>query len=396
MHHFYLALAAVFIAITPARARTDDASGRTEIRTVSSEILGEERRLYVRVPIDYDRAERYPVVFVLDAEWNFELVAAHLDFLTDNGVAPKMIVTGIVNVNRNRDYVPRADEYFADTGEAAAFLQFVQSEWIPAIETNFSASDERVLVGHSFGGVFTLYAFFENPELFNANISISASAWIGERVLFEEAAARFEEGVPEGRFVFMTAGEYDGGPTLPSGRDLAALFESDAPGTLDWEFSVIPRAEHFRAVTGGLHEGFDLLFPSAGFAGEARAAGETGGAEAVRGWFAEKRIALGWRFHPLWFDMGVAAAGMSRNGDAEAAIAIVEETAPFHPDNASFASLAAQVYENAGRLEKARSEFDRAVRLAEEYDLHPNAIDIDRLQAGLARIDAKISDAAQK
>ncbi len=68
--------------------------------TIQSQVLGQERRVYVQLPEGYERTEtRYPVVVVLDGEWLFELVRANVRFASEYEVMdvtiPKMIVVGI-------------------------------------------------------------------------------------------------------------------------------------------------------------------------------------------------------------------------------------------------------------------------------------------------------------
>lgn len=376
------------VAATQAGAETIGAEARTVARMIESDVLGETREIYVRTPIHYDEAAQYPVVYVLDGEWNFDLVAAHLDFMNDNGVMPPMIVTGVRNVNRNRDYLPVHDENFFDGGEAGAFLDFVEDDWITTVENAYPASGERVLVGHSFGGVFALYAFFEDPALFAATVAVSASAWIGDNALADMARERFADGVPADRFVYMAPGEFDGGPTRPSGEALADIFEEAAPETLDWVFEIIAGAEHFKAFTGALNSSFNRLFPGETFATDARNAGKEGGADAVTAWFDEAESTLGWRFFPAWFDFGVAAIMLSRD-DPTAGIEMIKRVQPFHGENANFIALSAQVFENADDYEMAETEYERAIDLAKSLSLHPNVIHLKRLEAGLERVRAK-------
>lgn len=373
----------------PAYADTIGSADRTVTRVLPSAVLGEAREVMIRTPVRYDEDAQYPVIYVLDGEWNLELVGAYFDYMADNGIMPPVIVTGIKNVNRNRDYLPQPDDDYPDSGGGDIFLDFVEQEWIVTIEEFYPASGERVLIGHSFGGVFTLFAFFERPVLFDAYIAISASAWISDRLLFDAAAMRFSDGVPDGRFVYMAPGEFDGGPTRPSGEALGESFAQSAPPNLDWTFSVIPGADHFKAFTGGLHEAGSLLFPAEGFAADVMAAGKSDGARGVRRWFKEKERTLGYRFFPSWFDFGVAAIRLSSDDAPDAAKELIKRTLPYHRDDANFAAFAARVYENAGELDRARKQYERALDLAEEFGLHPNVIHLDRLNAGLARIDAK-------
>jgi len=81
---------------------------------------------------------------------------------------------------RRRDFVPtRGSSMFDSTvsywGEADKFYRFLTSELVP----NFSAENrERVLIGHSFGGLFTLYASLQSEPPFNHFVAISPSLWV--------------------------------------------------------------------------------------------------------------------------------------------------------------------------------------------------------------------------
>jgi uncharacterized protein len=100
---------------------------------------------------------------------------------------------------RARDLTPvpdpaKAGDDSKPSGGAPAFLTFVQSELIPLIEREYrSDGAARVLVGHSYGGLFTLYALFHQPQLFAGYVAGSPSLFYGDRVTFADEAA-FAEG----------------------------------------------------------------------------------------------------------------------------------------------------------------------------------------------------------
>ena len=50
----------------------------TEVRTLDSKDTGRKYDLYIRKPADYDKnpAKRYPVLYLLDAQWHFKLLDA--------------------------------------------------------------------------------------------------------------------------------------------------------------------------------------------------------------------------------------------------------------------------------------------------------------------------------
>ena len=82
---------------------------------------------------------------------------------------PEMIVVALANTQRSRDFTPThvaSGPYSAGSGGAAAFLRFMKEELIPQIESRYRTLPQRTLVGHSLGGLLTLSAFVEQPEMF--------------------------------------------------------------------------------------------------------------------------------------------------------------------------------------------------------------------------------------
>lgn len=379
------ALWGLLIAASPVAAATES-DQRTHRHEIDSRALEERRVVDVRVPIGYDKRLRYPVLYVLDGEWSFDLVASYIDYHVREGLYPPVIVTGVRNVNRNRDYVAQPDRRFPYTGDADAFVGFVSAEWRKLIATHYTPSGQRILLGHSFGGTFVLHTLFTRPDLFDAYIALGASTWVAERFLFDEAKRYFSGPGPHKKFVYMAVGENDGGPTVPDGKALAREFEEHAPASLEWYFEIHPRTEHFLNFTTGLHDGMQRLFPHWGHDTEVIEAARSRGAQGVERWFRARREALGFRFHPAWFDLGVAALQLSREGLHEAAICVVEALSDWHGSNPNLLAMAAEVYRAAGDLDSAEATVERARAEAIAQRAAPNAIQLPRLDKLLARI----------
>jgi predicted alpha/beta superfamily hydrolase len=79
----------------------------SEVVTIHSKLLNEERKVYVHYPkVDSaDVNKRFPVVYVMDGDNHFELLAQYVDYLSRPDVLamPKTIVIGIPNTKRTRD-----------------------------------------------------------------------------------------------------------------------------------------------------------------------------------------------------------------------------------------------------------------------------------------------------
>jgi hypothetical protein len=83
-----------------------------EKQTLFSKILNENREIWVHLPKTYNDSSinpaKYPVIYLLDGEINFEYYAGMTDFLSKAPYAdiPECIVVGIKNTERTRDLTP--------------------------------------------------------------------------------------------------------------------------------------------------------------------------------------------------------------------------------------------------------------------------------------------------
>src|SRR5690349_20126718 len=77
----------------------------TQLRRVTSAVNGQEYLLYVHLPPGYaDATTTYPVLYLLDAQWDFPLVIGLVESLTDDGFVPPMIIVGITWGGKDPDY----------------------------------------------------------------------------------------------------------------------------------------------------------------------------------------------------------------------------------------------------------------------------------------------------
>jgi len=137
---------------------------------LQSTALNETRNYSVYLPKGYDPSEQYPVVYSLDGEKyrHSAIFAANARMMAALGFAPDTIVVAVHTMGmRGRDYRPSFG--------AEAFVSFLERELIPQVEQAYPTSDKRVLSGHSFGGLFALYAMTTRPNLFEAYFAYDPS-----------------------------------------------------------------------------------------------------------------------------------------------------------------------------------------------------------------------------
>ena len=147
--------------------------------TIKSTVLSEDRKLQIYTPESYvGGVEEYPVLYLLDGPQHFHHTTGGVDFLARNGRVPEMIVVAIANTNRTRDLTPTASAMLGDQkmgGGANTFLKFLCEELGPWVDDNYRTRPRRVLVGHSFGGLFGVHSLITRPDYFHGIIAISPS-----------------------------------------------------------------------------------------------------------------------------------------------------------------------------------------------------------------------------
>lgn len=200
---FPLCLVAALLACAPAAGPSPTASTAVPLDYLpalagdyfpfDSAAIGRRFHIYVRLPADYatQPARRYPVVYVLDGDSLFPILAANHLFLTYDDGLPEVIVVGVAyggfgSVNRrNVDFTPPSATVTSDQAGAPSFQRLLRDELIPRIERDFRADPERrILFGQSRGGSFVLYSAFTEPDLFWAGIASNPVVEIGREIYF--------------------------------------------------------------------------------------------------------------------------------------------------------------------------------------------------------------------
>ncbi|WP_347219461.1 alpha/beta hydrolase-fold protein [Chryseobacterium sp.] len=180
-----------------------------EKQAVFSKVLNENREIWVHLPKTYNDTAispaKYPVIYLLDGEINFEYYTGLTDFIARTPYAdiPECIVVGIKNTERTRDLTPTKSQkkspvnpsltLFADSGGSENFVKFMQEELKPFISKNYRTQDYSVLVGHSFGGLFAINTFLVHPEYFNAYVANDPSLWWDNEVTISRTKEYLEK-----------------------------------------------------------------------------------------------------------------------------------------------------------------------------------------------------------
>lgn len=172
------------------------------VDTIHSKILNEDRFIWIHIPKAPPANKRLPVIFVLDAEANFDETQKTLDKLNKepaSNTAVNVILVGIGNIwQRYRDYSPTHVEAASagidaatakTTGGGEAFVSFLEKEVLPHIEKKYPVSSNRTLIGHSMGGLMVIYILLKHTALFDNYVAIDPALWWDNHKLLNEGAS---------------------------------------------------------------------------------------------------------------------------------------------------------------------------------------------------------------
>ncbi len=227
------------------------------------------------------------VVYVLDGSWALGIASAlcmlQLVDLVKPGF-PQLLLVGVdypvgAPNSRSRDYtmedsVPAimrpALEANPKTapGGAAKFLKFLEEELDPWVRENYSTTNRPAgILGDSFGGTFTFYAFTRQTRLFDRY-------WLGSPGIFETATdwvARFTE-VLKGDLVhptqmFLSFGELEAAGGVDFYEDMGRQFDRTTSALhrnpndqLTWTSKMYPGHTHTTILAPALNDALLHLY----------------------------------------------------------------------------------------------------------------------------------------
>ncbi|MFC0877128.1 alpha/beta hydrolase-fold protein [Saccharicrinis sp. FJH2] len=177
-----------------------------------SKILNETRKIYVQLPASYtpEKNQKYPVAYILDGEVFLPTVNDVQNYYS-GGFTPEMVLVGISNdKNRLRDLTTSSITtkygmpFNEKNGEANNFRKFIATELIPFIENKYPVTNYRTLIGHSYGGLFTISTLINQPNLFANYLAIDPSLDWDDQKLLNEAREIIPNRKYENKALFMS------------------------------------------------------------------------------------------------------------------------------------------------------------------------------------------------
>ncbi|WP_273048812.1 alpha/beta hydrolase-fold protein [Pseudoalteromonas sp.] len=232
--------------------------------TINSKVLNESRKVFIRLPTNYDANKAYPLIIKTDGNFNLETWDQALTKQAKKEKGDKVILVSIPNLfftfTRNRDLVPPYARQDVNTearlaleaisepnGEADKFLQFIETELLPYLSANYKLTNNRVLSGFSAGGSFVLYTLHTKPELFNGYFAFSPAAWYDDMTVVKKLDTFLDtqsDKINSPTYLYLSVGSAEHPLMLKAFNNLEQALTANPNSTLVWESAVNLGAEH--------------------------------------------------------------------------------------------------------------------------------------------------------
>lgn len=155
----------------------------TEVWNVPDKLDGRTYQVYVALPPSYDASPNrtYPVLYVTDAHYAFPLIRQFARRMNvDSPVIAEHILVGLAyalgeegNASRRLDYTPTPTPNRI-SGGGPAYQAWLKGSVLPFIENKYRAdARQRVLLGHSYGGLLAAQVLFSDPETFSGYVWVA-------------------------------------------------------------------------------------------------------------------------------------------------------------------------------------------------------------------------------
>jgi predicted alpha/beta superfamily hydrolase len=236
--------------------------------SIYSGILKEERSIKILLPDTYKAgsADKYEVIYITDGEWAMDPFSFVYKFAKGENFVPPAIIVAVPNKytnkanQRDRDFLPVHVSQPAISGGAANFLSFFKDELIPYIDKTYPSNGTNSLYGHSYGGIFVLYALLSEPKLFGTYYATDPPFGYNDDYLIKMAAQKLEN-LPPDKILWLAGNDltYKG-----QGIDrLDSVLRIKAPANLHWKMVTYPNETHNSVRLKAMYDG--IKFSNSGY-----------------------------------------------------------------------------------------------------------------------------------
>jgi len=386
----------IISSVAIAQTRT----GTVKRLTIKSAVLGEERLVLVRTPVGYETNKvSYPVLYMTDGDSHINHTSSSIEFLTQNGRMPDLIVVGVTNTDRTRDLTPvksstknaAGELQFSTSGGADNFLKFFETELIPEIEKQYRVQPYRIFAGHSLGGLFAIHAMITKPGLFNSYVAVSPSLqWENGEEL--KRAEDFLKNQKELKVtLFASIGNETGGISECFDSFKELLSKTNIKD-FAWQAERFADEDHGSVVLRSHYFGLRKVYEDWQAPRDLKSGAVLGGLKGAEAHYKKLSEKFGYPISVPENLINQIGYQLLSGGKPEEAIATFKANVERYPDSANVYDSLAEAYERGGRIDLAEPLYEKAKVLGEQNN-DPNA---SVFKTNYERAHAKLKETTKK
>lgn len=390
---------AVLLMIASA-ANAQFVTGTVKRLTIKSAVLGEDRVVLVRTPGGYETNKlSYPVLYMTDGDAHMVHTASTIEFLSENGRMPDLIVVGVTNTDRTRDLTPvkstdknaAGELRFPTSGGADNFLKFFETELIPEIEKQYRTQPYRILAGHSLGGLFAIHSMISKPGLFNSYIAVSPSLQWEHSETLKRATDYLKNQKEMKVSLFVSIGNEPGAIGDDFDHFKEVLSQTNIKG-FEWQAERMADEDHGSVVLRSHYFGLRKIYD--GWLGprDPKSGAVLGGLKGADAHYAKLSEKYGYQIAVPEQLINQIGYQFLFDGKPDDAIAVFKANVERYPNSANVYDSLAEAYERGGRIVLAEPLYDKARTLGTQN----NDPDVATFKANYERAHAKLKETTKK
>ncbi|NHZ86361.1 MAG: hypothetical protein GWP19_10835 [Planctomycetia bacterium] len=330
--------------------------------SIESKVLNEIRNLYIYLPEGYGESnENYPVMYVLDGETNFTISAAIVNFFAGNQQIPQMIVVGIPNVARNRDFTPTVSKQLQNSGGADNFIDFLSDELITYIDYTYRTQNYKILFGHSLCGMFSVYTLFTNPDLFDAYIAVSPYLMYEDEYVIHTVENILNNQTNFTNQLYMSIGDE---PVYFNSLDkLTSLFTTSKSG-VHWTLEKYLDEDHGSIPFRTIADGLGFIFSDWQLTNDIAMKG----VNAIKKHFLNRSNKYGFTTQITELTLNAIGYQLLQAGKTKKAIDVFKYNVELYPNSANVYDSLGDGFDKIGKKKKALDNYKKAVSIGEKIN----------------------------
>ena len=354
-------------------------------RVLHSQLLDEDRLLFIHLPRDYEETQlSYPVLYLLyvDIYEYFAEASAITEKLGSTGEIPPVIIVGVANTNRYRDLLPVKTRFRSEGGGADNFLRFFEEELIPYIDKNFRTKNFRILASPQTASILSLYLLITKPTLFNAMMTENPFMDpVNAEFLFPKAESFFKNATSLKNFLYIKCEKDERPQDLEYVENFAKLLESNTPDGFRFKLEIREPSGYFIAPL-PFREGLRMFFSGH----KLPASFQTNTVNDIIGYYDKLSEEYGFPVDPPSHMLTFEGDKLSEQRRTREAIALFEYQLNLYPKSLNALMRLGEVYRGMGDFEKAREYYKKFLDIRD--------IDVAMIRNRLNMVERIINESA--